>query len=237
MEITTSYGVEWDKLRTFPDNSVDGFPGTYRINYLESPSHAFFDFESEETIGHPNWNLNKGKPYYKVYSYEKYYSKGNIGRELKFSEWRESQAWQALSGYEAWRKKRWLDYDGLNWCNLRGGPNTATYMKPLISYGGQAKLGYYAQRMVYQRTLAGSKNVDIVYGPDDTIPVTVMHLGQARTVTVHATAKTMDGKQAAQKVFENVRLQEGRTVADLRDWKPELEPGKYYAFEYVIEEL
>ena len=43
------------------------------------------------------------------------------GREMTFDEWRLSQAWQAMSGYEAYRKKRWLDYDGMVWCTVDGG--------------------------------------------------------------------------------------------------------------------
>lgn len=234
MEVVTSYGKEWDILRKFPNEKFDKIPAKIRQSYLNSKTHAWFDFENEETIGMPNWNLNKGKPYHKIYSYEKNYNKGNIGRELKFSEWKESQAWQALSGYEAYRKKRWLDFDGLNWCNLRGGPNTATYMKPLIAYGGEAKSAYYAVKMAQQRTLAGSKNVDLVYGPDDEIPITVMHLGNSQNVNVQVVVKTLDGQVIARKNIDNVKLKSGRNVTDLESWKPDLEPDRYYAIEYTI---
>jgi len=76
-----------------------------------------------------------------MYSYEKDYDTGSIGRVLRFDEWEESQAWQALSLYEAYRKKRWLGYAGMNWSPLRGDGNTATYMKPVVDYGNYAKLG------------------------------------------------------------------------------------------------
>lgn len=69
------------------------------------------------------------------------------------------------------RKKRWLDFDGLNWCSLRGGPNSATYMKPMVDYFDSAKLAYYTVGMSFQRVLAESRNVDVTYGPEDKVPV------------------------------------------------------------------
>ena len=146
---------------------------------MPSPqTHAWFDYESE-TTGQPNWCIQRGQPYRHLYSYEDYYDKGSIGRVLSFNEWQESQAWQALSAYESYRKKRWLDYDGMTWCPLRGGGNTATYMKPLVDYRNHAKLAYHALGMVFQDVLAGSRNVDLVYGPDDTVPVMVLNLGSS----------------------------------------------------------
>ena len=236
MEQTTSYGVDWSVIRKLGqglDEDVADLNDRIRMEYLNSDSHAWFDYESEETIGQPNWDLHKGKPYYHMYSYEKDYNIGNVGRVFKFSEWQESQAWQALTAYEAYRKKRWLDYDGMNWCPLRGGPNTATYMKPVIEYSGQAKLSYYALKMVYQPVLAGSKNVDLVYGPDDSVPITVMNKGKPRTVDVQVVVKTMNGKPVDRKIFPGVKLERGRTVTNVGDWKPELEPGNYYVFEYI----
>ncbi len=239
MEQTTSYGVDWSVIRKLGqglDEDVADLNDRIRMEYLNSDSHAWFDYESEETIGQPNWNLHEGKPYYHMYSYEKDYNIGNVGRIFKFSEWQESQAWQALTAYEAYRKKRWLDYDGMNWCPLRGGPNTATYMKPVIEYSGQPKLSYYALQMVYQPVLAGSRNVDLVYGPDDTVPITVMNKGKPRTVDIQVVVKTMKGKQVARKIYPGVILEGGRTVTNLGNWKPELEPGNYYGFEYSVKE-
>ncbi|MGM0574007.1 MAG: hypothetical protein ACQESL_09680, partial [Bacteroidota bacterium] len=236
---TAAYGDDWRAIRKFGkgiDEKVAEYNDKLRISYLNSDTHGWFDYESEETIGMPNWSLHKGKPYYRMYSYEKHYNEGNIGRVLELSEWKESQAWQALTAYETYRKKRWLDYDGMNWCPLRGGPNTATYMKPVIEYSGEAKLSYHALQMVYQPVLAGSRNVDLVYGPEDEVPVIVMNLGKAKTVDVLVVVKTMEGQQVAQKEFTGVELKSGRTVTEVARWKPELEPGKYYGFEYYVRE-
>lgn len=237
MERVMGYGQDWTSLRNIPGmHEFRGLELEVRTEYLESNTHAWFDYESEETIAQINWNLSRGKPWHRLYSYEIYYDKGSIGRILDFDEWLESQAWQALTVYEAYRKKRWLDFDGLNWCPLRGGGNTATYMKPLMDYENHAKLGYHAMEMVFQPVLAGSKNVDIVYGPGDKIPVMVMNKGETRTVDVKVLVKTMNGNIVAETIYSGVKLPDGREVVDLGLWMPELEPGNYYAFEYIVME-
>jgi len=241
MDFATGYGADWSQLRYYPYprtwTGVQNWLETgYRTDYLNSRHRAYFDFESEESIGQPNWNLHKGKPQYKVQSYELFYDKGSIGRILTTDEWRESQAWQAMSGYEAYRKKRWLDYDGQTWCNLRGGHNTATYQKPLIDYYGQAKLAFYAIRMAFQPVLAGSKNVDIAYGPNDTIPVVVMNLGKQRVVTVEVIVKDMKAKELYRKTWCDVLLPEGRSFTDLPEFKPIVRKNGTYALEYIVYE-
>jgi hypothetical protein len=235
MERVMGYGQEWSSLRNFPGmHAFHGIELEVRMAYLNSPTHAWFDYESEETIGQPNWNEEKGKPYYKMNSYEAYYDEGSIGRILRFDEWQESQAWQALSAYEAYRKKRWLGFDGMNWCPLRGGGNTATYMKPVVGYQNHAKLGYYALQMAFQPVLAGSKNVDIVYGPGDRVPVMVMNLGESRTVDVKLLVKTIEGSIVAEQTYHAIRLPDGKGVVDLDEWNPGFLPEGYYAFEYLV---
>lgn len=53
-----------------------------------------------------------------------------------------------------------------------------------IQWGSQTGILYYALQMLYQRVLAGSKNVDIVYGPEDEVPVIVVNLDESKTVDV-----------------------------------------------------
>jgi hypothetical protein len=60
-----------------------------------------------------------------------------------------------------------------------------------MGYHGHAKLAYHALRMAYQPILAGSRNVDLVYGPKDRVPATVMHLGPGKTVNLTVTTKTL----------------------------------------------
>jgi hypothetical protein len=238
MDHSTGYGADWSVLRTYPFppdfEGEQGWRGKgYRTDYLNSPHRAYFDFESEESGAQPDWRLHQGKPEYQIRSYERDQDR-SVGRELTFAEWRQSQAWQAMSGYEAYRKKRWLDYDGMVWCTVDGGGNTATYEKPLTDYYGQAKIAYYAVKMAFQPVLAGSRNVDVAYGPADKIPVVVLNLGSARTVDVAVRVSTIGGAEVARKAFSAVNLPAGRTATDLPALQFHLPSDGFYAFEYLV---
>ncbi|HKK61135.1 MAG TPA: hypothetical protein VJ951_01165, partial [Bacteroidales bacterium] len=227
MDHATGYGADWSSLRLYPyPQDWSGEQGWrvagFRSDYLDSKERAYFDFESEESAAQPNWNLRKGKPSYQIKSYELEYDEGSIGRQLTIDEWEFSQAWQAFSGFEAYKKKRWLDYDGLAWCTLHGGGNTATYQKPLIDYYGYAKLSFHAIKMAFQPTLAGSHNVDIVYGPEDQIEPVIMHLGDKIEVNLLITIKNLRGDIIQQKEYKNIQLNEGRTSTVLESFKPEV---------------
>jgi hypothetical protein len=177
--------------------------------------------------------LRKGKPSYQIKSYELEYDEGSIGRQLTVDEWEISQAWQAFSGFEAYKKKRWLDYDGLAWCTLHGGGNTATYQKPLIDYYGHAKLSFHAIKMAFQPTLAGSYNVDLVYGPEDKIEPVLMHLGNTAEVNLLVTVKNLEGDVVEQKEYKNIQLIEGRTSTVLESFRPKVQEG-YFVLHYQI---
>lgn len=220
MDHATGYGADWGILRVYPDppdwSGAQGWRAAgHRRDYLNSRERAYFDFESEESIGQPNWNLRKGKPSYQIMSYELNYDVGSIGRHLTVEEWQESQAWQGFSAFEAYKKKRWLDYDGLAWCTLHGGGNTATYQKPLIDYYGHAKLAFYAVKMAFQNTFAGSYNVDVVYGPDDEIQPVIMHLGEDMTVNLLVEIKDLNGKNIISKRYQEITLEKGRSIKEL----------------------
>ena len=239
---TTSYGANWTTLRRYPyPRNYDGDMGWretgFRTDYLNSTERAYFDFESEESAGQPNWELRKGKPSYQVKSYELTYDEGSIGRQLTVDEWRSSQAWQAFSAYEAYRKKRWLDYDGQTWCTLHGGGNTATYQKPLIDYFGYSKMAFHTVKMVFQPVLAGSRNVDLVYGQNDSIPIVVMNMGDEKTVDLNVKIITPEGETIAEKTFSDLKLPAGRTFTDIKPWKPELSKDGYYIFKYELKEI
>ncbi len=222
----TGYGKEWSELRAWPPD--------YYKDFLASKERAYFNFEHEESIGQDNWNLVKGKPWYLLQSYEWKYDEGSIGRKLTADEWEISQAWQAFSAYESMKKQRLLDYDGFSWCCLHGGPNSATYKKPLIDYLGHPKLAWYANKVIFQRVVAGSDDVDVVYGPGDEIRPVVMNLGDARTVVVVVEVKTLEGRTVAEKTYAAVKLPSGRTVTRLPAFKPSWPAKGYYAIEYRV---
>ena len=233
MDYPTGFGQDWEYLRRWP------FPHQWKGNpdinsFLTSKERAYFNFEQEETIGQMNWKLFRGQPMYKFHSYEWDYDKGSIGRLLSFDEWRESQAWQAFSAYECIRKMRWLDYDGLSWCCMWGGGNMGTYQKPLIDGLGHKKLAWYAHRMGFQQLLAGSKDVDMVYGPADKPQVVVMNLGAEQKADVIVTVKNVNGKQVYQQAFRNVMLPAGRTATDVGCILLPSLPEGYYFFDYQI---
>ena len=239
MDNATGYGATWNTLRKWPyPKSWEGEQGWraqgFRVDYLNSKERAYFNFENEESIGQPNWNLRKGKPSWQILSYEFTYDEGSIGRSLRVDEWEESQAWQGFSAYEAIRKMRWLDYDGFAWCTLRGGGNSATYQKPLVDYYGHAKIAYNTVSMAYQPILAGSRNVDIVYGPGDSVPITVMNLGKARTADVIVSVQTVEGDEVMRKVYGGVDLPAGRSFTNLPSFKPEKLKDGFYTFRYTV---
>ncbi len=242
LEKTTGYGNEWSLLRKWPrprqdeDKEQELEPNDFREEYLNSREHAYFDFESEGSAAQPNWSLLRGQPYYRLRSYEADYDKGSIGRCLQLREWRASQAWQAFSAYEAYRKKRLLGYDGLTWCTLDGGGNSGTCEKPLTDALGHKKLAFHTLRMVFQPTLGGSRDVNLVYGPDDSICPSIMHSGPARKVDLHIQINCRDGTLMAENVYPDIQLPQGRCRIDLDPWpRPPLKDGIYVIYYRVLQ--
>ncbi|UCG26938.1 MAG: glycosyl hydrolase family 2 [Bacteroidales bacterium] len=222
----TGYGKTWDILRKIPS--------TYHRDFLNSTERAYFNFEHEESTSQPNWSLMQGKPWYKIPSYEWDYDKGSIGRRLEYDEWLESMAWQAFSAWESMKKQRICDYDGFSWCCLHGGPNMGTYRKPLIDCLGHAKLAYYVNGMIFQKVVAGSDDVDVVYGPDDLIRPVIMNLGEEKKTDLEIRITDINHQLVSEKRFDTILLPAGRTVTRLPAFKPSLEQEGYYIIEYSI---
>jgi Glycosyl hydrolases family 2/Glycosyl hydrolases family 2, TIM barrel domain len=241
MDYICGYGNAWTALRKWPDLEKDEMPlyfdpKPFARTFLESPDRAYFNFEHDESAGQPNWSLIKGRPYYRVASYEADYDVGSIGRLLTFDEWDASQAWQALVAYESIKKMRMMDYDGFSWCCLRGGSNMATYQKSLTDYEGVAKLAFYAHGTVFQNTFAGSDDVDTVYGPADLITPVIFNLGKARSVSLTAQLLTRDGKRIESKNFGRFSLAAGRTFLRGTPFRfSHTPPDGAYVVNYVLE--
>ena len=228
-DAATGYGAEWSQLRKWP--------GAYRQDFLDSNERAYFNFEHQESIGQDNMNLCKGKPWYNLQSYEWGYDEGSIGRKLQLNEWRESQAWQAFSAYEATKKMRMLGYDGFSWCCLHGGANAVTYKKPAIDFLGYGKLVFHVHKAIFQSIWAGSNNVDVVYGPGDAITPMVLNLGEECAVKVTVVVRDkFGGKVIDKKVYKNVVLKRGRTLNEVEKFKPEIKKEGLYFIEYLVDE-
>lgn len=207
----SGYGREWTAIRNAPND--------WAASCLESIEKAYFNFEHEESIGQPNWDLCKGKPWYLLQSYEWTYDEGSIGRKLTAEEWKASQAWQAFAAWESMKKQILLGYDGFSWCCLHGGANMGTYKKPLIDNLGHPKLAYYTNKMIFQKTWAGSNNVDVVYGPEDNIKPVIYHLGETEKADLVIQMKSVEGDVIDNKVFKNIILEEGQTITKLKEFK------------------
>lgn len=226
MDTPTGMGTDWSVLRRFRESK--------RRYFEERKNHAYFNFEHQESIGQPNWELCRGKPWYRVMSYEWESDEGSIGRKLSADEWRESQAWQAFSAYEAMRIMRQMGYDGFSWCCLHGGPNDAAYKKPLIDFLGHPKLAWYIHRMIFQRVVAGSDDIDVVYGPNDWIHPVVQNLGPERIVNVEVTIEQIDGSVVESKVYSKVKLPPGRSITSLPAFRPTLKIEGNHAVKYKV---
>lgn len=223
----TGYSNDWSRLRKWGQD-------TYMQSMMASKERAYFNFEHQESMAQPNWELLKGRPYYRVHSYEWNYDEGTIGRRLRLDEWRESQSWQAFSAWEAIKKMRWMGYDGFSWCSLHGGPNSGTYNKPIIDMEGHAKLAYWTNRMAFQHTVAGSYNVDVVYGPNDKLTPVILHWGEKGKATLKIRIKDTQGNTVEEKAYHNIPLPEGREPIPLESFKPEWTKAGYYVIEYEV---
>ena len=104
---------------------------------------------------------------------------------------------------------------GYSWCTMESGANMFTYQKPLIDPFCVPKLAFYANRMAFQRIWAGSDNVDVVYGPGDTIRPVIFNLDEACTVNLVVELQNAKGRTLEKKQFRNIHVPAGRSVTRL----------------------
>ena len=180
---------------------------------------CYFNFEHEESIAQPNWELARKEPWYKVFSYEKRYEKGSIGRLLTTDEWRASQGFQAFAAWESMKKQTLDGVSGFSWCSLESGPNMFTYEKPLVDPFYVPKLAFYANRMVFGRIWAASGDVDTVYGPGDLIEPVIFNMDEACEVLLSIELQNEKGKTLERKVFKDVNVPKGRSVTRLEPFR------------------
>ncbi len=223
----TGYGFDWYKVRNWPSG--------WSKDCLDNGQRAYFNWEHEESIAQPNWTLCKGKPWYQMQSYEWDYDNGSIGKKLDADQWRASQGFQAFSAYEAMKKQRMFGVSGFSWCCLHGGANSGTYKKPLIDCLGYPKLAWYIHKFIYQRVLAGSDNVDVVYGPDDTVTPVILNFDDAKVVGLTIKVRNQKNQVVKELSYPGITLGEGRSVTKLEPVKIDFPGEGYYAIEYIVE--
>lgn len=207
----SGYSNDWSQVRKIPCE--------WARQCLEAKDLCYFNFEHEESIGQPNWNLARKEPWFEVKSYEWDYSIGNIGREFETSEWRASQAYQAFGAWESMKMQTLAGVSGYSWCTMESGANMVTYLKPLIDPFFVPKLAFYANKMAFQRLWAGSDNVDTVYGPGDSIRPVIFNMGDACVITLTIELQNEKGKTLEKKTIKNITVPEGRSVTRLDEFR------------------
>jgi hypothetical protein len=222
----TGYGASWAGLRQWPSGKAK--------DALDNKIRAWFNFEHEESTGQPNWALSEGIPWHHLRSYEKPYDAGSIGRTLELNEWRASQGWQAFSAYESMKKQIWNGVVGFSWCTIEGGANAGTYEKPLLDPMGHAKLGWYIHQFFGAKIIAGSENVDVVYGPDDEIVPCIFNVGETKMVDLKINIKTVNNKIIKTYTVRDILLEGGCKLTKLNPIKPELPNANYCVVEYEV---
>jgi len=132
------------------------------------------------------------------------------------------------------KKMRWQGYDGFSWCSLHGGPNSGTYNKPIIDMHGNAKLAYWANKMIFQPTVAGSYNVDVVYGADDQLTPVVLHWGEQRKANLKVSVYNISGVLVDEKEYTDISLPAGRESIVLSPFKPAWKEEGYYKITFSV---
>lgn len=207
----TGYATDWSMVRNHPRD--------FAKSCLEAKDLCYFNFEHEESIAQPNWELARKEPWYKIQSYEKEYDTGNIGRPLRDDEWRVGQGYQAFGAWESMKVQTLAGVSGFSWCSLESGPNMFTYQKPIVDPFRVPKLAFYANKMVFGRLWAASDDVDVAYGPRDMIRPVIFNLEGACTVNLTVELQNEKGKVLERKVFKNISVPAGRSVTSLEPFR------------------
>ena len=207
----SGYDHNWSRVRRIPND--------WARQCLEARDLCYFNFEHEESIGQPNWELARKEPWFEIQSYEWSYNEGNIGRLLQTSEWRASQAYQAFSAWESMKMQTLAGVSGYSWCTMESGANMFTYQKPLIDPFCVPKLAFYANRMAFQRIWAGSDDVDTAYGPGDSIRPVIFNLEEACKVNLVIELQNEKGRTLETKKFQNVDVPAGRSITRLEPFR------------------
>jgi len=203
----SGYGATWSNIRNMPT--------PWARECLQAKDLCYFNFEHEESVAQPNWNLSRKEPWFEMMSYEWDYYEGNVGRLLQANEWRASQAYQAFSAWESMKMQILMGVSGFSWCSIESGANMFTYQKPIVDPFYVPKLAFHANRMVFQRLWAGSDDVDTVYGPGDSIRPVIFNLDEACTVTLTIELQNLRGKTLEKKTFRDIQVPAGRSVTRL----------------------
>ncbi|MFA6450635.1 MAG: glycoside hydrolase family 2 TIM barrel-domain containing protein [bacterium] len=189
--------------------------------------------------GMPNWELYRDERYYHKWeesgSSAAKHEKARLGRNLDFSEWEISQAYQALVMFNNIAAYRTEDADGMSICTGAEGRHNGRYFKGLRDMQRRPKLAYYATHMAYRPIFIEALNGDMVISASDTLEPVIVNEGPARKVDVAVVFKDMSGDEKYRETLKDIDLPETGNLRIGRKIKPKnLKSGYFYYVEYIV---
>ncbi|MGN1059657.1 MAG: hypothetical protein ACI4QW_04420, partial [Clostridia bacterium] len=183
-------------------------------------------------LANPNTHEAQVNPY--IESYERDDENDVIGGHFAQSEWRESQALQALCAQAAVKHMRLLGVDGMTWCCLSSGANNGSYMKPPIDFYGYKKLGFYALRSMYAPVCAAKCELDVSYAVGDSVTPVILKTAQTGIYTLTVTVTEENGKTVDQKKYEAIDINQDGNI-ELAPFIPQWQAAGYYTLRFDLE--
>jgi len=219
------YGGYWEAMRK--QN------WRWQNEMLESKTHAYLVSEYAVTaLANPNTAEARANDY--VESYERSDELRVFGRCFQQEEWRESQAYQAFCAFQAVKKMRTLQVDGMLWCCLSSGANDGSYLKPPIDFYGYKKLGFYALRDAYRDVHACSNGTEVSYGIKDNLIPMILNAGQEGSYQLTVSILNMKNEVEDKQIYEDVTVKEDMVTLEVRPFQPKWKEKGYYVVRYAL---
>ena len=233
--------VFWD-IHPYPG----WYGGWFEIWWDTQGGHAYtrdkiFMVSEFGAEGMPNWELYRDERYYHVWeesgSKAAEHELDRLGRNLEFSEWQVSQAYQALVMYNDIAVFRTEDADGVSICTGAEGRHNGRYFKGLRDMHRRPKLAYYVTGMAYSPVFVEGLNGDMILSADDALEPVLVNDGPARTVDLEAVFRDADGNEVGRESLRSISLPEaGQARPGKKIKPPALKSGGYYSVEFVVTE-
>ncbi len=223
-EIMLGYGGDWKTFREQAWSSQDAL--------FNSKKHAYLVSEIA-IIGRHDDTTEECATYVKSDSYELKDEKLALGGEIEQSDWKISQAYQALSAQHIAKSLLSNDVDGILWCCLSGGANDGSYFKPPIDFYGYAKFAFYVLKESFAKEIAFNDDTAVAVGTGFEIKPMLSQLLKGATYDFRITIKDVNGNVVAATEYNGLVARGDRMR--LSTWKPVLEQNGYYQIEYTLE--
>lgn len=218
------YGESWEDMRKQD--------WRWQEELLNSKRHSYWITEFAVTgLANPTTREAKENEY--VESYERDDELGPMGRWFEQSEWKESQAYQALCAFNAVKQMRILGADCMAWCCLMSGANNGSYLKPPIDFYGYKKLAYYTLKDAYNNVFACKGDIAVSYGSEDDI--CPMILGADSDETYNLKILVLNDRD---EVIDRVEYPSihatGFSKMSLKEFRPKWQKKGYYTLRFEL---